>query len=156
MGCRGVVRVLLESTRNNDALDFIRTCFDRREKGAITTLISKSGDVGLGLASRMFLEGAIGSYRRKLRGIERTVVERNVATRSPRLDENRSRSVIYPDANGSLEFFHEVINPPTAMLYLRRGTRCSAACAAGCESRLEDLCDRSPAGVCRSRKIPRG
>jgi xanthine/CO dehydrogenase XdhC/CoxF family maturation factor len=64
MGCPGVVRVLLESTRNNDALDFIRTCFDRRKKGAITTLISKSGDVGLELGSRMFLENAVGSYRK--------------------------------------------------------------------------------------------
>ena len=120
MGCRGVVRVLLESTRNNDALDFIRACFDRREKGAITTLISKSGDVGLGLGSRMFLEGAIGSYRRsfaELNGLSSSVTRDALAA----MLENRSRSVIYPDANGSLEFFHEVINPPTAIFIFGAG-----------------------------------
>src|SRR5687768_1704945 len=54
MGCRGVVRVLLEPTRNNDALDFIRTCFKGREKGTITTLISKTDNVRLALAAKIF------------------------------------------------------------------------------------------------------
>ena len=123
MGCRGVVRVLLESTRNNDALDFIRTCFDRREKGAITTLISKTGDVDLPLTSRIFSQPSgdgFGSYRKsfaELNGLS-TSVSRDAAEA---LHENRSRSVRYRDASGSLEFFHEVITPPTALFIFGAG-----------------------------------
>jgi len=123
MGCRGVVRVLLESTRNNDALNFIRTCFGRREKGAITTLISKTGDVGLPLTSRIFSQPSkdgFGLYRKsfaELNGLS-TSVSRDAAAA---LHESRSRSVMYRDANGSLEFFHEVITPPTALFIFGAG-----------------------------------
>jgi xanthine dehydrogenase accessory factor len=117
MGCRGVVRVLLESTKDNDALDFIRTCFERREKGSITTLISKTSDVDLALASRIF---STGSYRRsfsQLNGLSSSVNRDAIAA----VLENRSRSVRYRDTSGSLEFFHEVINPPTAMMIFGAG-----------------------------------
>ena len=123
MGCRGVVRVLLESTRNNDALNFIRTCFGRREKGAITTLISKTGDVGLPLTSRIFSQPSkdgFGLYRKsfaELNGLSTNVSHDAAAA----LHESRSRSVIYRDANGSLEFFHEVITPPTALFIFGAG-----------------------------------
>ena len=114
MGCRGVVRVLLESTRDNNALDFIRTCFERREKGSITTLISKTSDIDLTIASRVFSGGPSFS---QLNGLSSTVSRDAIAA----VLENRSRSVMYRDTNGSLEFFHEVINPPTAMMIFGAG-----------------------------------
>ena len=120
MGCRGVVRVLLESTRNNEALDFIRTCFARRENGAITTLISNTSTVDLRLGSKTFMGDGGRAYRKtfaELNGLS-TSVARDAATA---LGENRSRSIVYPDQAGSLEFFHEVINPPTAMLIFGAG-----------------------------------
>ena len=114
MGCRGVVRVLLEAARNNDALSFIRMCFERRETGAITTLISNTGSGDLALGARVFSGTADNGYRTsfaELNGLS-TIVSRDVLAA---LRENRSRSVVYSDKDGSLEFFHEVINPPTAI-----------------------------------------
>src|SRR5687767_4828561 len=117
MGCRGVVRVLIEPTRNNDVLDFIRQCFNRREKGTVTTLISKTGSVKMELGARIFSQhsgDAIRPHRQslaELNGLSASVSRDAAAT----MLENRSRSVTYRDASGSLEFFHEVINPPTAI-----------------------------------------
>ena len=114
MGCRGVVRVLLETARNNDALNFIRGCFERRETGAITTLISNTASGDLPLAARVFSASAGNGYRTsfaELNGLS-TIVSRDAVAA---LRDNRSRSVVYPDKEGSLEFFHEVINPPTAI-----------------------------------------
>ena len=118
MGCRGVVRVLLESTRNNHALDFIRTCFARREKGAITTLISKTGNVDLEIASRIFSlpSGKINQFA-QLNGLSMSVSRDAAAA----VRENRSRSMVYRETAGSMEFFHEVINPPTALLIFGAG-----------------------------------
>ena len=118
MGCRGVIRVLLESARSNAALDFIRTCFDRREKGTITTLISNStGSIDLALASRIFSGNGDRATFAELNGLS-TSVSRDAAAA---LQENRSRAIVYPDAGGSLEFFHEVINPPTSFLIFGAG-----------------------------------
>ena len=123
MGCRGVVRVLLEPTRNNDALDFIRSTFDRREQGVITTLIAKNGDVSLPLASRIFSQASDDPFRShrqtfaQLNGLSARVSE-DAATA---LHENRSKSMIYRDATGSLEFFHEVVTPPTALFIFGAG-----------------------------------
>ena len=123
MGCRGVVRVLLEPARDNDVLDFIRTCFDRREKGTVTTLISKTGSVKMQVGSRMFSQHSgdeIQPHRQsfaELNGLSASV-SRDAAVA---MLENRSRSVTYRDADGSLEFFHEVINPPTAITIFGAG-----------------------------------
>lgn len=111
MGCQGVVRVLLEPARNNDALDFIRECFDRRKIGAITTLISNSGCTDLGLASRIFSGNGNRQTFAELNGLSTRVSSDAAAV----LLEKRSRSVVYEDERGALEFFHEVINPPTAI-----------------------------------------
>ena len=120
MGCRGVVRVLIERARDNDALNFIRTCFDRREVGAITTLISKSGNAEPRLASRIFSSDAVHGFRTslpELNGLS-TIVSEDLATA---VRENRSRCVVYGDNQGSLEFFHEIINPPTALMIFGAG-----------------------------------
>lgn len=111
MGCRGVVRVLLESARNNEALDFIRECFERRETGAITTLISNTGSTALSLASRIFSNDGNAPSFAQLNGLAASV-SRDAGLA---LHENRSRSIVYEDEHGSLEFFHEVINPPAAI-----------------------------------------
>ena len=117
MGCRGVVRVLLEPTRNNDALDFIRTCFNRREKGTITTLISKTVNVELPLAAKIFSPHSHRKSFAELNGLSASVSRDAAAA----MRENRSRSVTYRDGDGSLEFFHEVINPPAAILIFGAG-----------------------------------
>ena len=40
MGCRGIVRILLESVRHNDFLDFLQNCYAKNIYGIAATLIS--------------------------------------------------------------------------------------------------------------------
>ncbi|HEX6124787.1 MAG TPA: XdhC family protein, partial [Pyrinomonadaceae bacterium] len=58
MGCRGVVRVLLEPARASETLSFIRGCFDKRKRGAVSTLISKTESVDVPVFARYFSRGA--------------------------------------------------------------------------------------------------
>ena len=116
MGCRGVVRVLLEPARNNNALAFIRQCFDRRESGVVSTLISKTPSVVAGLASRLFLKNdAFDGIA--LNGLSSQIGGDAMAA----IRENRSQTKTYETAEAKVEFFHEVINPPTAILIFGAG-----------------------------------
>ena len=119
MGCRGVVRVLLEPARENDALAFIRSCFDRREKGVVSTLISKTDDVSIELASRSYLgnDAFDRMHGTTLNGYSSQVARDAEAV----MTENRSRSNTYDTDRGRAEFFHEIIKPPTAMLIFGAG-----------------------------------
>ena len=54
MGCRGVVRVLLEPIQNNPFIQFLRGCFEK-ERGAAATSI-RSGDDGI-IGDRVFFVG---------------------------------------------------------------------------------------------------
>ena len=116
MGCRGVVRVLLEPARNNDALAFIRDCFDRREQGVVSTLISTTSNIGEGLGSKLFLKNDAFTGI-SLNGLS-SQVESDAAIV---LRESRSRTNIYETADSHVEFFHEVISPPTAILIFGAG-----------------------------------
>jgi xanthine dehydrogenase accessory factor len=42
MGCRGIVRILLETAQRNSYFDFLERCFVERRKGSVATLISKT------------------------------------------------------------------------------------------------------------------
>jgi len=121
MGCRGVVRVLLESAKENEGLDFIRECFDRRQQGSITTLISKTDSVDIALAARYFSRSGTSMIAAqsggKLNGLF-SPVSRDAATA---MKDGRSRCETYQTTVGNIEFFHEVINPPTAILIFGAG-----------------------------------
>ena len=84
-------------------------------KALITTLISRTGNAHPPLAAKIFSKHSGDTINVKsfaeLNGLSATV-SRDAAVA---LHENRSRSVVYRDVDGSLEFFHEVINPPTAI-----------------------------------------
>jgi len=116
MGCRGVVRVLLEPARHNNALAFIRDCFTRREQGVVSTLISKTPNVQAGLASRLFLKNDTFNGM-ALNGLSFQVGRDATAV----LLETRSRTNTYETADTEVEFFHEVIKPPTAILIFGAG-----------------------------------
>jgi xanthine/CO dehydrogenase XdhC/CoxF family maturation factor len=121
MGCRGVVRVLLEPARNNEALEFINDCFERRERGAITTLISGRRGAGIAIASRLFISASgeiiSGNEAAMLNGFLNNVSSDAALA----LEENRSRSRTYETAQGTAEFFHEVVNPPTSIVIFGAG-----------------------------------
>ena len=121
MGCRGVVRVLLEPVRNNETLSFIRSCVQGRRSGTISTLISKDDGVEIELAAKYFSD-AVSPYRAgqnssSLNGLQSSVTRDALAA----IRENRSRCVEYKTASGYAEFFHEVINPPTSIIIFGAG-----------------------------------
>jgi len=121
MGCRGVVRVLLERANENETLGFIRECFDRRQQGSITTLISKTESVDIALASRYFSRSDTPMIAARsgaeLNGLF-SPVSRGAAVA---MKDGRSRCEIYQTNAGNAEFFHEVIDPPTAILIFGAG-----------------------------------
>ena len=120
MGCRGVVRVLLEPAGESETLSFIRGCFDSRMRGAVSTLISKTGSVDVRVFGRYFSHGGsvfAGQNGAELNGLL-SPVTRDATTA---MGENRSRCVEYKTATGTAEFFHEVINPPTAIMIFGAG-----------------------------------
>ncbi|MGI8668448.1 MAG: XdhC family protein [Aridibacter sp.] len=53
MGCRGIIRILLEPIRDNLLLDFTENCFDKQQNGLSATLIESEN--GLNLGSRLLL-----------------------------------------------------------------------------------------------------
>ncbi len=53
MGCRGIIRILLEIAKDNSLLDFIEGCFESRQNGLSATLIKSEND--LKLESRLLL-----------------------------------------------------------------------------------------------------
>lgn len=120
MGCRGVVRVLLEPARASETLSFIRGCFNSRRRGTISTLISKTESVDVPVFARYFSRGAAlvaAQNGAELNGLLSPVAS-DVTTA---ISENRSRCVEYKTATGTAEFFHEVINPPTAIMIFGAG-----------------------------------
>jgi xanthine/CO dehydrogenase XdhC/CoxF family maturation factor len=54
MGCRGIIRILLEPIRDNLLLDFTEKCFDKQQHGLSATLIKSKNDLRLG--SRLILD----------------------------------------------------------------------------------------------------
>ncbi len=53
MGCRGIIRILLEPIRDNLLLDFIEQCFNKQQNGVSATLIKSEN--GLKLGSRLLI-----------------------------------------------------------------------------------------------------
>ena len=121
MGCRGVVRVLLEPEGGGESLKFIRSCFESRKRGTVSTVVSKTGTLDVPLAARYFSQKDKPIYTGHdavaLNGLLSPV------TRDVKLTmrQNRSRCVEYKTSNGSAEFFHEVINPPIAIMIFGAG-----------------------------------
>lgn len=123
MGCRGVVRILLEPAKRNASLDFVRGCFERRSRGVIATLISKTDDVDLPIGFKLFapdgqrFEDNLSDPRKWLNEL----VPRISDDAATVIGNDRSQSKIYDPPDGELEFFIEVIDPPTSLLMFGAG-----------------------------------
>src|SRR5437773_11788816 len=122
-GCRGVVRILLEPAIDNGLFGFVRTCFSRRERGAIATLFSATNGTDLPIATRLFwLDGKKYEVAIKTgRGAIDDVALKIGQDADISIAEDRSRSVIYRTSKGELEFFIEVVKPPTSLLIFGAG-----------------------------------
>lgn len=53
MGCRGIIRILLETAKDNSLLDFIEGCFEHNQNGLSATLVKSPNDHKL--AKRLLL-----------------------------------------------------------------------------------------------------
>lgn len=154
MGCRGVVRVLLETTRGNPLFDFLDRCFLQRTRGALGTLVSKTNGLEMQLGTRFYATAAgefinpAGQAIGGLNGFYQEVVADTAAT----VSENRSRLKTYETPHGEAEFFYEILDPPTSLLIFGAGNDAiPLADMAGCLGWRTAVIDHRPAWACESR-----
>lgn len=127
MGCRGVIRVLLETAQANKSLDFLRECFEQRKRGAMATLIDAPADFPLSTGAKFFfrawsesaaLTGESTDYEedwfQKLTDdlAQISAVEQPI---------NPNGVKIYETETGAVEFFLETVAPPVLLLLFGAG-----------------------------------
>jgi xanthine dehydrogenase accessory factor len=107
MGCRGVIRLLLEPARNNALLEFIKRCFDNRESGSITTLVEPADDLTIG--SRLLINRNSEIFHTECNGDIHSALFSDAvnAFRGKESDSNKC-----PKAYEFGEVFREKIIPP--------------------------------------------
>ncbi len=118
MGCNGVIRVLLESGRDNRLLNFVESCFSQRQIGVAATLISVPENFPLPLGTRYFFgdkncdekDFSKLKFSNELKSAARQVLE-----------SKRSQCEIFETPNGEIEFFVELIAPPVALFVFGAG-----------------------------------
>jgi xanthine dehydrogenase accessory factor len=154
MGCRGVVRVLLETARGNKSLEFIRNCFERRERGAIATLIGKTNGVELPIASRSYFGGPRNDENGSGPGsidIDK-LLPQLAGDAATAADNNYSGAKTYQTPDGDLEYFIEIVNPPTSVLIFGAGQDAvPLAAIAGQMGWRVSIIDHRPAWATRER-----
>lgn len=123
MGCRGVIRVLLEPARGSALFEFWRECFERRRGGAVAVLIAKPENFPLALGARIFARSrecvkttfSRADFQAEIR------LQNVVSDTLEFLAENRSGAKVYETEKGALEFFIETVNPPVELLLFGAG-----------------------------------
>lgn len=126
MGCRGVIRVLLEAAQNNQSLEFLRDCFEQRVVGAMATLIDAPKDFPISTGAKIFAratetaEPTIAASDFQL--IKTDAFLQNVfADLSEALSETRTDVKTYETDKGAIQFFIETIVPPVSLLLFGAG-----------------------------------
>lgn len=120
MGCRGVMRVLLEPVdRNSEIINALRSVRSTRNAIASAALITSSGD-GSAIGSRVFLTGPIAD----------PADADGLASRFPFLLEDLRtfygadssyETITYEIAEGTAEFVFETISPPVKLIIFGAG-----------------------------------
>ena len=121
MGCRGVVRILLEPADNRELFDHIRATFERRKASTVATLISANGKSAEYIGDRFYRQNGdvCGPV---LPGVyDATVRPRLGEALDEALRERRSTMVNYTIEGDELEFFVEVIEPPISAVVFGAG-----------------------------------
>ena len=111
MGCRGVVRILIERADDGRLFRSLKRVFAERKTTSIATLIARTDGASLEPGHRFYwregaleLAGSGGLINDLLPTLTRDV--RNS------INERRSRTINYQSQTGEYEFFIEVIEPP--------------------------------------------
>ena len=122
MGCRGVIRILLESVgRENQLIGKLRNTTETRQRQTIATLISADSPANVRIGGRAFLGGAgeleIDGLPRFLADLPdlRTACSSFTATGSAYDLQT------FETAQGSFEFEFENIEPPVSVLLFGAG-----------------------------------
>jgi xanthine dehydrogenase accessory factor len=119
MGCRGVIRILLEPIEADDVL--LRTwqiAFERRERQVIATLIS-AGNSAIG--GKMYYSEAEQFYVENLPDFLASSSE-VIDDCLKFFDENDKAHIKeYQIEQGSFEFFFEIVSPPTNLIIFGAG-----------------------------------
>jgi xanthine dehydrogenase accessory factor len=120
MGCRGIVRILLERASDERLFGFLKKTFDERKTSAIATLIETTDTTSFDLGHRFY-------WREKFLNDEHgddffkeflPVLARDI---DDSIIERRSKTKTYSISSGDLEFFIEVIAPPPKVLLFGAG-----------------------------------
>lgn len=126
MGCRGVIRVLLEAARDNQSLEFLLDCFEKRVVGAIAILIDAPKDFPIATGAKIFARSNENADATLDASDFQTIKSENFlenvcADLLEALSENRTGAKIYETDTGALEFFIETVVPPVTLLLFGAG-----------------------------------
>jgi xanthine/CO dehydrogenase XdhC/CoxF family maturation factor len=120
MGCRGIIRILLEQANNNHLFGFLKDAFVERKTTAIATLIARANATSLDLGDRFYWTDRLVNERNHNRVVEEILpaLTRDI---NGSIIERRSRTKTYSTSAGEYEFFIEVIAPPPTVLIFGAG-----------------------------------
>lgn len=125
MGCSGVVRILLEPVADNDFFAFVEKCLRTGKSGVVANLIASSDEGKLKIGARFFFDEPDVSSNIPAVEIERELF----ADVKDVFASGNSRCKIYEIENETVEFFLEIIRPPTDLVIF--GAGCDAIPVAG-------------------------
>jgi xanthine/CO dehydrogenase XdhC/CoxF family maturation factor len=121
VGCRGVVRILVERLapdRQPDAVAFLADCLRRREAGALVTVIAREGAVGAKVGARLLLH-ADGRVVSDITDAELAArVEQDARSA---LVSGRPAVKVYSLPAGAATAFIEAVRPPLPFLVFGAG-----------------------------------
>jgi len=115
VGCRGVVRILVERLapgRQPDAVAFLGDCLRRRQAGALVTLIAREGAVGAKVGARLLLHED-GRVAGDIQDAELAARTQQDARRA--LASGRPAVKVYSLPAGTATAFIEAVRPPVPL-----------------------------------------
>jgi xanthine/CO dehydrogenase XdhC/CoxF family maturation factor len=116
MGCRGVIRILLEPARDNAIFEFLQNCVKQRKACAVATLIAKSESFALPLGAKFLARAEID-----LSDEANPIIRNVLSDAAGALANNHKFSKIYEADSETAEFFIESISPPVNLLLFGAG-----------------------------------
>lgn len=124
MGCKGIIRILLETINNNPLLDFLARCFNERKRGAVATLISKDESFSLPIGAKVFIKtkDKIEMSFNEIEVEKNSILQDVISDAVQAVEVNRSYSKTYETPKGEIEFFIEAISPPVSLLIFGAGS----------------------------------
>ncbi|MBA3693046.1 MAG: XdhC family protein [Acidobacteria bacterium] len=123
MGCRGVIRILLEPINNESVLmKTLQTANEQRTKQVVGTLISADSNFDIQIGGRLFYSDV---EQFKIENLPDFLIDttelKNDCQHFFHETNQISHNKTYQTEQGTFEFFLEKINPPTSLLIFGAG-----------------------------------